>query len=375
VDIKLVLKSSVAAAALVAVAAPVISSSAQAGLANGNDNTVVMSGQLVRSIMYVDNGDSNGIEHVEGGNDNDSRFRIIVSGKLTESVDVGGVFETRLPLSNQQSAQTTARNGVMTSAGDVSTWGFRKTEVTFNHATMGKLSIGQSSTASDVRPSLGFAGNNNGGVTNGGAILFFNKTANTQTITAGGQFSDYFGTRDDRLRYDTPSFGGFKAAVAVATEIQDVSLTYGATYGDVTVAAAATYAKLDQDAIATDAKARYGAGLALTHTSGLGASFVYGTEKKGSNTTIEGSQYAVELGYKTSALSNLGKTGFAVVYVKSDEAATNNADATNWGFHARQSMPAGVSVFASYANISYDDGIGTNYDDISVALIGTQLNF
>jgi hypothetical protein len=377
VDIKLVLKSSVAAAALVAVAAPVVSGSAQAGVANGNDNSVVMSGNLTRSIMYMDNGSSNEITHVDGGNDTSSRFRIIVSGKLTESVDVGGIWEANLPVSNNQGSQTTGANATITEAGDSGSFGFRKTEVTFNHATMGKLSIGQSSTASDNRPSLGFASNTNGGLTNGGGAILYNSTAKAQTgtITAGGQFSNYFGTRDDRIRYDSPSFGGFKVAVAAATDnFWDAGLTYGATYGDITVAAAAQYTALN--AGGTSPKANMGAGIALTHTSGLGASFYYGQEDAAGGNQVEGSQYGLELGYKTDALSNLGTTGFALVYIRADETTANNAEATLWGIHAKQSMPAGISVFASYENSSYDNiAAGRNYDDLSVALIGTQINF
>ncbi len=376
-DIKLVLKSSVAAAALVAVAAPVVSGSAQAEITNSNDNAVVMSGQFTRSVMYADNGSSNEITHVDGGNDTSSRFRIIVSGKLTESVDVGGIWEANLPSSNAQGSQTSSNNSIITDAGADGTFGFRKTEVTFNHATMGKLSIGQSSTASDNRPSLGFAGNTNGGLTNGGGMILYDGTAKAQTgtITSGGQFSSYFGTRDDRIRYDSPSFGGFKVAVATATDnFWDAGLTYGATYGDITIAAAAQYAELN--AGGTSPTANMGAGIALTHTSGLGASVYYGTEDSAGGNAVEGNQLGVELGYKTDALSNLGTTGFALVYVKSDEATVDGADATLWGVHAKQSMPAGISVFASYENSSYDGLSATaNYDDLSVALIGTQINF
>lgn len=374
-DIKLVLKSSVAAAALVAVAAPVVSGSAQAGLANGNDNSVTMSGQIVRSMMYADDGNNTEFTHVEGGNDTDSRFRIIVKGKLTESVDVGGLFEARLPLSDRQSEQSSDANGVLTREGDQGNFGFRKSEVTFSHATMGKLSIGQSSTSSDNRPSLGFAGNTNGGITNGGGLKFYDSVGKTQTVVSGDQFSSYFGTRDDRLRYDTPSMGGLKLSVSTATEITDVGLNYGATYGDVTVSAAAAYAALDVDTKATDPEARYGAGVALTHTSGFGASVYYGTEDSASGSTIEGETLGFELGYKTSAMSNLGETGFALVYISSEEAANDKGEATLWGLHARQSMPAGVSVFASYSMASYEDGTTASYDDISVALIGTQVNF
>jgi predicted porin len=94
---KTTLKASVAAAALFAVSAPVVSSPAEAGLANGNDNGVVISGALNRSMQYVDNGSANSWVNTDGGTDN-SRLRILVSGQLTESIKVGGTWEAKLPI-------------------------------------------------------------------------------------------------------------------------------------------------------------------------------------------------------------------------------------------------------------------------------------
>ena len=53
---KTMLKSSVATAAILAVAVPVVSSQAQAGIANGNDNALTVSGHINRSLIYADDG-------------------------------------------------------------------------------------------------------------------------------------------------------------------------------------------------------------------------------------------------------------------------------------------------------------------------------
>jgi len=150
-SIKTTLKTSVAAAALFAVAAPVVSSPAEAGLANGNDNGVVISGSLNRSMMPVDNGNSNRWVNADGGIDN-SRLRILISGQLTESIKVGGTWEANLPGSNRQGDTTTTSssgNGSVTSSGDVGQFGFRKTDIKFTHSTMGSFSIGQGAVVSN----------------------------------------------------------------------------------------------------------------------------------------------------------------------------------------------------------------------------------
>ena len=312
-SIKTTLKASVAAAALIAVAAPVISSPAEAGLANGNDNGVVISGALNRSLMYADNGTANDWSNVDGGTDN-SRLRILVSGKLTDSIKVGGVWEANLPNSQPQGSTSNqgADDGATTNAADNGAFGFRKTEVTFTHATMGKLSIGQSSTASDNKPSLDGTTNNNAGITHGGGMMVFDTTANANTaVTAGAAFASYFGGRKDRVRYDTPSIMGIKGSAAMGDDsFWDVGLTYGATYGDIQIAAAAQYANLGTDASTTAASTathgsnQYGVGLALKHASGLSAGAHWGEEGGNSNTAnaIAGHAWGVEAGDRKSVV-------------------------------------------------------------------------
>ena len=374
-SIKTTLKASVAAAALIAVAAPVISSPAEAGLANGNDNGVVISGALNRALMYADNGKANDWTNVDGGTDN-SRLRILVSGKLTDTINVGGVWEANLPISSAQGLTSNQGSDSGATTTTDQAFGFRKTEVTFTHATMGKLSIGQSSTSSDNKPSLDGTTNNNAGITHGGGMMVFDKTANANTtVTAGGSFSSYFGGRRDRVRYDTPSIMGFKGSASMGDDaFWDTGLTYGATYGDIQIAAAAQYASLGSDTPAN----QYGVGLALKHSSGLSAGAHWGEEGGNSNaaSAVAGHSWGVEAGYTTSAMSNLGATAFSVVYTAADATETDDFEAETVSFHVKQSMPAGVEVYASYENASFEDNnAGTALEDLSVFLVGTKLSF
>jgi hypothetical protein len=376
-SIKTTLKASVAAAALVAIAAPVISSPAEAGLANGNDNGVVISGAITRSLMYTDNGDSNDWTQVDGGDDN-SRLRILVSGKMTESIAVGGIWEANLPTLNDDDStannnSTTATEG-NTTAGGAKAFALRKVEVTFTHATMGKLSIGSNGTASDNKPSLDSTGSNNSGMTAGGLQMVFDSTALTETAnTAGAAFSSYFGGTTARVRYDTPSIAGFKAAVAFGDgNFWDAGLTYGATYGDFQVAAAVQLAHGG----GTATSETYGGGIAVKHASGISAGAHMGAEAGGVSATIEGSSWGAEMGYTTTAVSNLGATSFNVVYAESSEATLADYDAELIGIHFQQNLPAGVDLYANYEMTSFDDNnAATSLDDISMFLVGTRLKF
>jgi hypothetical protein len=374
---KTTLKASVAAAALFAVSAPVVSSPAEAGLANGNDNGVIISGTLARSLQYVDNGQANAWVHADGSTDN-SRLRILVSGQLTESIKVGGTWESDLNLTND--ASTTNSTGTTegtVAAGGAKAFGLRVTDIKFTHATMGSLSIGRGSLASDNKKSLDSTMNNNAGMSSGGNMLVYDKTAlAATTVTAGAQFVSYFGGKSDRLRYDTPSIGGFVASASIAGgNYWDAGLTYGASYGDVEVAASAQVRHTGAETGSENA----GASIALKHASGLSAGFHAGQEYgvgSSSATAVEGESWGVEAGYTTSAMSNLGATSFNVVYTESDEATLDLYEAEVVSFHFKQQMPAGIDVIASYEVASFDDGAaGTSLDDVSVFLLGTRLSF
>ena len=378
-SIKTILKTSVAAAALFAVSAPVVSTPSVAGLANGNDNGVVISGALNRSMLYVDNGLANDWSNTDGGTDN-SRLRILISGKLTETIKVGGTWEANLPRSNAQGSVTTTgtnKQGNVVHGVDDGTFGFRKSEIKFSHATMGTLTVGQGSTASDNKPSLDKTANNNAGMSHGGGVSVYDKTANAQTAYKGSkQFSSYFGGRKDRIRYDTPSVAGFKISTSFADDnFYDVGLTYGATFGGLKVAAAG-----QMQHNASGAAENIGTGIAVSY-NGINAGAHYGEETgSGAVTTgskaIEGSSWGVEAGYTTSAVSNLGSTSVNIVYTEADDTVFANFNAESVQVHFRQKLPAGVDVYAAYEVASFDDSnAATSLDDISVFLVGTKLSF
>jgi len=99
VKLKSILKTSVASAALLAVAVPVTSTSAVAGVKNGNDNALTISGHINRSIVYIEDGTYEELNHVDGGTAN-SRMRFIVSGSLTDTLSIGGTYEMNMANSN-----------------------------------------------------------------------------------------------------------------------------------------------------------------------------------------------------------------------------------------------------------------------------------
>jgi len=93
VDIKTVLKTSVAAGALMALAAPMtfapVSSAEAGGTPTANSKvTTTLGGRIHRAIMHVDDGAHDGMFNTDGQSSN-SEVWLTGSGALTESITVG----------------------------------------------------------------------------------------------------------------------------------------------------------------------------------------------------------------------------------------------------------------------------------------------
>ena len=84
-NIKTILKSSVAASALFAIAAPVATTAMAAEL--------VMSGHISRVIMHADDGTASKVFFTGPGGGGSGRVRWVASGTLSDSVTAGATLE------------------------------------------------------------------------------------------------------------------------------------------------------------------------------------------------------------------------------------------------------------------------------------------
>lgn len=374
-NIKTTLKTSVAAAALVAIGAPAVVSSASAGINNGNKNSLIMSGQIVRALMYQDDGHNSQLFNIDGF-DTASRVRWIVSGQMTESVSIGGLVEMNFPNSNRNYALGTAgsNNGEVDTD---TTFAIRHTRIDFKHKALGTLSLGQSSVAGDGATSQTFTayaptisgsadaplGNSN----------FWNST--TQSISTVGQaaLTDYDPSREDRIRYDTPSFGGLKLSVSHQDTGESAAANYSGKFGGIQVAAAGFYK--NNSAGSTTNTATMGGSIAAKHDSGVSADFSYSRQDNKPGVTQEGKNWHAGAGYAAN-LTNLGTTGFGIIYSQTDDGVVNGDEGTQFAFSVNQKVASvGADIFAGFTLATYDDGTATNYDDFTTIFAGTRLNF
>jgi len=388
VNIKTVLKTSVAAAALVAIGAPAVVSQAEAGINNGNKNSLVMSGQIVRNLIYQDNGRQSQLFHADGVNTR-SRIRWIVSGQMTESVSIGGLVEMNFPASNATgslgtNAVTAGTNQDAVSAadnGEVNTdtgFAIRHSRIDFKHKTAGTLSIGQSSVAGDGATTQSFLSHAAVGSSGGNAEMmrastFWNDTASSNSGVGSSAIQNYDPSREDRIRYDTPSFGGLKLAVSHQDSGASVAANYSGKFGGVQVAAAAFYRNVAASSTAVDAT--MGGSIAAKHDSGIAVEFGYSKEDAPSGVAVEGKNWHAGIGYAAN-LNNLGETGFVFAYGETEEGVADGDEGTSWTVSVNQKVSSvGADIYAGYARATYDDGTATDYDDFNTIFAGTRLNF
>ncbi len=380
-NIKTTLKASVAAAALFAVAVPV----AEAGtVSNGNGNSVTVSGQINKAVMYFDDGKSEDTAIVDNDNSG-SRFRILGSGKVNEAVSVGTVLEVEFQdnaANNWTIADTNSNGGTGTDAFGQTNFNQRRMEAYISHKQFGKVSIGQGPTASDgtAETSLSGAGMAAGGGVNfndnGQIIRTVNQADNTfGTTTWGSKMTNLDGlSRNDRVRYDSPTFAGFQVSgSALSSGAADVALRYGGKFGGVAVKAAASYVNLGAHSATVDSQ--WVVSAAAEHESGINVRGQYGKADKTVTTTKDTVAWALGLGYDAS-LTSMGATSFAVGYHVVEDLAANGDEASMVDFGVVQHIKdAGTELYVAVSLLEFEDTTAAQYEDATSIIAGTRIKF
>ncbi|MGH8742588.1 MAG: porin, partial [Burkholderiales bacterium] len=209
-----------------AVAAALLALSGQAN-AQANGLEVKVSGQVNRAIMNVDDGTQSNAFFV----DNDissTRFRLSATAPVMTGLRAGAVFETEF----QSNASDTVNFALQ---DDAAAFNERHMDVFFEGG-WGKVSLGQGSGAADGGTEVDLSGTSvahwAGAGNIGGAFEFRNSAGALTGIAMGDTMSQQdFESRYDRVRYDSPKFGGFGFGGSLGTkdngrDVRELALTY-----------------------------------------------------------------------------------------------------------------------------------------------------
>jgi len=369
---------------------------------NANTITLKVSGQVNKSVLYADNGPNDELFIATDNDNTGTRFRFVASGRLNEDVTAGATIEL------QYESNTTANVDFGNNGGTGGTpigggafgVGERIGEVWFDSATMGKLSLGQGNTASNGTSevdlsgtgiaSYSLAGGGQGGLTFAGT-----------SITVGSAATNLDGgSRRDRIRYDTPTFAGFRASASASQGGRyDAALRYANQFAGARIAAAIAYQNtnasntplaarravaasgglpaitarfFDANVFGTNAETdRINGSISVLLDNGFNLTFAAANANRENGS--DRSFYYGKAGFRTNSISMYGRTSFSIDYYESEDmAASNSGTAKAYGFAAVQNLdPIGASVYFSVKNLEQEGA--TN--DIFAAFVGSRIRF
>jgi len=379
VNIKTTLKSSVAAAALLASIAPVaISTPAEAGsISNGNDVSVTLTGRFNKMIQWVDDGLADDIS--VGDNQNfRSRAWVTASGKVNEALTVSGRVEYRWGENTNSSSGAsevgTGAAGPLSGASDESA--VTESWVQASHKQFGTIKMGLHEISTD---GMGTQTYNPAGEAvstaaldaHAGINVIVSNATTTTALTTASFFANYEGGDENQVSYISPNLGGFFMKAHLGEASTGAALGWGGKFGGISAKAYGGYRNTAGGSTTVDGA--WGAGVAAKHDSGLSASFNYTAEKAATANTVKGKSWSALVGYQAN-LTSMGATGFAVEYMKSENTTVKDDEGVKIAVGVQQDMGSGVTVYGAYHHLSMDRST-VNYEDISAVMGGMVLNF
>ena len=372
-NMKTMLKTSVAAAALFAFAAPV-----SAGVVSNGQSKVGLKiyGKINKVLLWADDGQSSRAL-VADMDMSGSRFGMAATAPVNEMVTFGAQMEYEFR-SNRTGAVT-----LHTGAGDqgVGDTNFveRVAEVTATHKTLGKLSLGQGPTSADGTTEVDLSGTTaatySGHMGHLGSVMFRNETTGATIANIGSAFSNMDGLgRNDRIRYDSPNLAGFALATSyISGGMGDVALRYNGQWGRVKASAAAGY--YNQSGTSAANEGGYTGSASLLDASGLNFTLSHAKiMRKSGSTNPDADQVFGKIGYMAK-IFGAGGTNFSVDYGKVDNLNGRATDGKTYAIAVQQNFKdIGADAYISYRNWSYD-AVGVNAEDIRMIMTGLQVQF
>jgi hypothetical protein len=345
----------------------------------GEESIFEFYGQLNKGFLVYDDGDGALLYPLVDNSNSSTRFGARAGAPVTVSVNIRVRFEFQW--TPYATGTINRANRTDPSFAKNETTLLRRFEAWVDSDTLGKLSVGQGSMASDGTAEVDLSG------TSVVAYSHIGDFAGGQFLRAGGaastvQIGDAFANLDGlsrrlRVRYDTPGFAGFSAGASLGTTIirdilhdtlWDASLRYRGEIGGVRVVGAAAYAQPN------DTKDDLVSGsFSALHSSGFNLTFAGGYQDKDDNAANPGYGYA-KLGYRHRFL-DVGESAFAIDYYRGEDFANNGSTSQSFGAAVVQNLDCyRTEVFLGFRLYNYDEP-GTDYKDGWGVLTGARIRF
>ena len=326
-----------------------------------------LSGQVNRALLYIYDGHQGDLFNVDSDTSS-TRFRIIGKYQAHPDFSIGTNFEVQMESnSSVEVSQDNKTTGPITFTE-------RKLEIYFDSKTYGRLWLGQGDTASNGTSEVDLSGTGIIGYSSvcdwaGGIQFRTSDTAELTGITLCEVFDNLDGlSRDDRLRYDTPAFAGFKLSSSFVTDERwDMALRYARQFGAIKAAAAIAYSERP-----APVDYQVNGSFSILHSSGVSftaASGVRGVRK--SNDPKYGY-------FKLAYARNIWKWGESSIgfdlYLGNDVGASGNESVSFGGFVVQNLDTYATEFYAGIRQYELDQD-GPNLDGVLAFFTGARVKF
>jgi predicted porin len=335
-------------------------------------------GHVNRAVLFADDGRNSDTLFV----DNDysaSRAGFEGRAKISDEFSAGARIEVEIQESPSNVVNLTTEDDLGSQGG----FAVRKVEFFIQHKDLGKITVGQSSEAHDGLAEIDHSGTDvfMGSLvdTFGGGIVFINKATNAATgPTMASVFSNFDGSREDLVRYDTPSIFGFVATVAAESDDRaGAALTWAGQIDGTKIAAGVGYQRVPDSAGTAVAVPRNDliGSASVIHSSGISLTAAAGRRSMEETEGRDDPRYYYgKIGYLFKAFS-FGTTAVSVDYYKGEHQAVNDDDSTAWGFGIVQKIDrAAMELYAGVRFYDYERP-GIEFETIAAAMTGGRVKF
>jgi hypothetical protein len=336
---------------------------------------LVVNGHVNRAIVLTDNGTASGFTHVTS-NFSRTRVRWIGTGKISDDMSV----KTNIELGHQSSIATNQDLGDNGDVNGVAALDERHVEFQITSKSLGKIYMGQGISGSESIAESDLSGtglvslNGNGELIGGGETFQSSAGAASGHGTVGANFNNFDGLgRRDRIRYDTPKFGGFQVTMSHANQdSRDIALRYGGSMGGTKVKAAV-------GVFENETNGSGGIAGSVSVLMPMGVSFTFGasdsSDDDGGNGDSATWRYA-KVGYKFKGLGS-GQTRLYAEYNQNEDVRALNTESSYWGVGIVQIMePLGAELYGSFTTYSAEDStIAADPEDITQLVAGARFKF
>jgi predicted porin len=375
-----------------------------------------VSGHVNRALLFADNGDHEQLFNVDNSLSG-TRVRWVAKARLNDDLSAGAKVEL--------SVASNGSGGVVMGQNSSTSFSVGERHMAFwlDSKKMGRVWLGQTSTASDGTSEVDLSGTAAGGysaidgVAGGICFAVSGGSGPCDGPTIGDLWSNLDGLgRNDLIRYDTPTIAGFKASASyVEADTWDIALRYSANYEAIGTKVSAAIAFVNQSGAksSSDADHQLNGSISALHSSGLSVTYAMGERAVGEGDDDRSFWY-IKGGWQMDMPSpNLGRFAISFDYGQAnpddevttacpepdhfgaldgavhhpcesiggdDEVATSDSvfgddEITTWGIIVTQKVAKlGAEFYFTYRNHDLDHP-DVDYNDINVAMLGARIKF